>query len=261
VRGFWPKLLVVVAAVEAAVIAAPRVKARVFPQEQEPKIARGARLAAASGCFACHGAGGTGARPNPGAKSGEVPGFVGGTPMMYANDDAEIREYILDGAPKRLATQASHRAEVDAALLKMPAYRGRLSDAEVDALAAYVKAASGLSRPADDRAGKGYDLAVANNCFGCHGADGAGGTANPGSFKGTIPGFLGTDFHELVQSDDELRSWIRTGGIPRLQNNPAARHFTEGQALHMPAFERRLSPEEIDSLVALVHALRGTEPK
>jgi len=260
-RGFLPKLLLAIAVVEAAVIAAPHVFAAVFAPEPEPLVARGARLAAQSGCFACHGPGGTGQRPNPGAADGQVPGFVGGVPMMYANDDGELRGYILDGAPARLKNDASHRAKSGAALLKMPAFRGRLSDAEVDALVAYVKAASGLSRPTDDRAGKGYDLAVANNCFGCHGADGAGGTSNPGSLKGTIPGFLGSDFGELVHGDDELRSWIREGSIARLAENPAARHFTEGQVIHMPAFGKPLSADEIDSLVAMIHALREPAAK
>jgi len=260
-RGLLPKLLLFIAVVEAAVIAAPHVFASVFAPEAEPLVARGARLAAQSGCFACHGPGGTGQRPNPGASDGQVPGFVGGVPMMYANDDGELRAYILDGAPKRLKDDAHHKAQVESALLQMPAYRGRLSDAEVDALVAYVKAASGLSRPTEDRAGKGYDLAIANNCFGCHGADGAGGTSNPGSLKGTIPGFLGSDFGELVHDDGELRSWIREGSIPRLTSNPAARHFTEGQVLHMPAFGKRLSADEIDSLVAMIHALRAPAAK
>ena len=256
-RGLWSKVLLALVLIEAAVIAAPRVRSAVFAPEPENQVARGARLAASMGCFACHGPGGTGGHPNPGSASGEVPGFSGGVPMMYAEDDAELLAYIDDGLPPRRANDAAYKAKADAALLRMPAFKSRLAPGDAQALVAYVKAAAGLSRPSDDTASKGWDVATANGCFGCHGAGGAGGVRNPGSLKGVIPGFLGTDFSELVKGDDELRGWIRDGSIPRLANNPAAEHFLAGQVVHMPAFGKHLSDADLAALVALLHALRA----
>lgn len=62
---------------------------------------RGYRVAVRAGCFACHGPNGTGGVKNPGSRDGEVPGFAGGTPMMWVKSESELREYILDGAPER----------------------------------------------------------------------------------------------------------------------------------------------------------------
>src|SRR5689334_7565510 len=65
---------------------------------------RGFRVALRAGCFHCHGPNGTGGVKNPGSEDGEVPGFSGGTPMMWVKNEQEMREYILDGAPARKRT-------------------------------------------------------------------------------------------------------------------------------------------------------------
>jgi len=98
-------------------------------------------------------------------------------------------------------------------------------------------------------------VVTANGCFNCHGGMGIGGLPNPGSLKGYIPGFGGADFDELVRDDDELRSWIRTGGIPRLRNDVLASHFIERQHIRMPAFTDRLAPADLDGVVAYVRWL------
>src|SRR5258708_7479985 len=67
---------------------------------------RGARLAAAQGCFACHGPGGTGGVPNPRSEEGEVPAWSGGTLMMYVTAPEEVREWIQDGVSRRRASQS-----------------------------------------------------------------------------------------------------------------------------------------------------------
>jgi mono/diheme cytochrome c family protein len=228
----------------------------VFPP-QESAVARGERVAREAGCFACHGPGGSGHRPNPGSTLGEVPGFVDGAPGLYAADDVELREYIALGAPAAKLKSAAYLKERGAALLAMPAYGNRLAPADVDALVAYVDAVAGAGAPESGPAASGHALAVKLGCYGCHGPLGGGGVANPGSLKGYIPAFTGADLPELARDDDELRAWIRTGTVPRLQANPAARTFLERQALHMPGYASHLSPVELESLLALIHALRG----
>jgi mono/diheme cytochrome c family protein len=220
---------------------------------------RGLQAALRYGCFACHGPAGNGGVKNPGSKDGEVPGFSGGTPMMWAQSEDELRAYILDGAPARKRNDARHQEQMRAQALTMPAYRGYLSDAEVDDLLAYIGAVSGLVVPSDELARKGQDLAYRFACFHCHGPLGAGGVANPGSLKGYIPGWWGKDFRDLVRSDDELRAWIADGRIERLQRNSLARYFTESQRTQMPAYGDFLDDQQLAALVRYVRWINDAE--
>ncbi len=253
-RSAW--LLGLAAAAEAAVLAGLLLARTIKAPERASDVVRGERLARASGCFSCHGPGGTGHVPNPGAEGGEVPGFVGGTPMMYVEEDGEIAQYIAAGMPDRLRGDARYLAARERAVLQMPAYGGRLAPGDIHAIAAWVKAASGLDAPATGAAQKGFDLAGRLGCFACHGPMGAGRVANPGSLKGYIPAWTGADFRELARDDREIAEWIETGAASRLQANPAARHFLSAAVIQMPAFRERLAPGDVDSLIALIHALR-----
>lgn len=214
---------------------------------------RGYAVATRAGCFDCHGPDGVGGVANPGSKDGEVPGFTGGTLMMFVKSDAELREYIVDGAPARKRNDPRYRQSMEAQLLAMPAYRGYLSEAEIDDLVAYLRVASGLIVPADPSAARGQEIALTLNCFHCHGPMGAGGRANPGSLKGYVPGWWGKDFRELVRNDDELRAWIRDGSIERLRDQPIARYFIDGQRVSMPAYADFATDAELEALVHYVN--------
>ena len=50
----------------------------------------------------------------------------------------------------------------------------------------------------------------------------------------------------------ELRGWITEGQVPRLQDNPVARHFTEGQRIQMPGYGDRLNEDELKAVMAYV---------
>jgi len=163
-----------------------------------------------------------------------------------------LREYILDGAPPRKRDDPRHQARIEAQLLTMPAYRGHLSPGDVDDLIAYIRAVSGLIAPRDPVAARGHDLALRLGCFLCHGPMGAGGTGNPGSLKGYIPGWWGNDFRELVRDDAELRGWILDGGIARLREHPVARYFLTRQRVPMPAYRRFLSAQDLEALAHYV---------
>jgi len=177
--------------------------------------------------------------------------------MMFVANDNDIREYILDGAPAAKRARESYRAQMAAQVIRMPAYRGWVSDRDVDALVAYVRAASDLLLPADRAIARGATLAQQNGCFACHGDMGSGGLPNPGSLKGYIPGFIGEDFHDLVRSDDELHGWIRDGGVPRLREQALARVFLERQRVQMPGFKDHLSADDIDAIAAYVRWLEA----
>ncbi len=198
-----------------------------------------------SGCVACHGDAGLGDVGNPGSEETDVPGFVGGTAMMYVETEAEIREWILDGRPKRLKKPPAG----EKALIKMPAFRDRLSSEDVDALVAYYKAVGNYEPSMPDAARLGYKQAKKAGCFGCHGPAGRVGPKNPGSFKGYIPAWGSDDYFELVADKTERRQWIEDGGIPRFTENMAAQVFIKRQLIKMPAYADVLSAEQIDSIV------------
>jgi mono/diheme cytochrome c family protein len=204
------------------------------------------------GCFSCHGPGGGGGTKNPGSEDGTVPAFTERTQMMYVKTTDDLREYILDGAPRRKREDPEYRAEVEAAALRMPAFRPFLRAAQVDDLVAYLRTASGQVRPDTDLAARGADLAAEHGCFVCHGPLGAGGVANAGSLKGYIPSFWGADFEELVRDDDELRHWIADGELKRIVDQPIGGRFFRRQATKMPAYDRFLSEADIGALAAYV---------
>ena len=243
--------LVLLVVTQGAWIAYPHVRNVLFPPEAA-SAARGHELAVSLGCLACHGPGGGGGVHNPGSKEGEVPAFTEQTQMMYVKSTDDLREYVLDGAPKRRRDDPDYVETTKKAGLHMPAYRGFLTDAQLEDLVSYLRATSGQIIPDEKRAARGADIAIEQDCFSCHGPLGTGGVPNPGAFKGYIPGFWGADFDELVQNDDELREWIAEGHLDRIDNHPVGGFFSKRQRIKMASYGDYLSPDDIDALVAYV---------
>jgi len=256
VRRLVTRVLVGLALVQAGWLLFPVVRARVLGLEDTP-AARGRRLAATLGCFACHGPGGGGGTPNPGSEEKEVPAFTERTQMMYVKAPDDLREYILDGAPKRRRDDPEYRAKMEAAALRMPAYRSFVSARDVEDLVTYLRAASDQVLPDEAAAVHGAELATDLGCSACHGPLGAGGVPNPGSFKGYIPAFWGEDFDELVHDEDELRSWIAEGEIERIVKHPVGGRFFRRQAIKMPAYRRFVSEADIGALMSWVRWIRS----
>ncbi len=233
-------------------------------QPHTNEFLRGEEIATRMGCFACHGAGGLAGAPNPGSPVGEVPGFrLGGSIRFYVQSEPEITEWILYGAPRRLLGDASPArgangavSQADAGLIRMPAYQGLLLERELQDLVVFVRTVAALEQPGPPEVEKGRQLAFQMGCFGCHGIDGRGGPSNPGSFKGYIPPWDGSDFAELVRDDAELRQWILEGRIDRFEASPLATYFTHGQVIQMPAYRDVLKPAELEAIIGYVHWLR-----
>jgi mono/diheme cytochrome c family protein len=209
-------------------------------------VQRGANLARAEGCAGCH----------------EGPGASPLLPRTFADlddvDAATLREWILDGMPRVVRNDSELREPLDAAAIRMPAWRGRLSDGEVDDLVAYLRALGTADLPEDPRIRTGHAVAEQLGCFRCHGPGGHGAGANPGSLKGYIPPWDGPDFAELVVDETELREWILNGRPQRLQTNPLARFFLDHQAIRMPAFRGQVTEENLLAIEAYITALRAT---
>ncbi|HVR09732.1 MAG TPA: c-type cytochrome [Thermoanaerobaculia bacterium] len=248
-RSIVPWALAAVVLAEAAALAVVVVRDRWQAAAEAGPVQRGERVAQRMGCFGCHGPGGSGGIPDPDSRAGDVPTWVGGSWTMYNHDPGDVRDWILYGHP------AGQRPD-GGALIKMPAYRGRMSAADLADLTVYVLTVSQFGDPTDPKVAAGRDVALRFGCFGCHGAEGRGLIADPGSLKGYVPAWDGADYADLVRSDAELRQWVQKGAADRLRANPAARHFLDGEVIQMPAFGDRIKPPELDALAAYVRWVR-----
>jgi mono/diheme cytochrome c family protein len=255
-RGRLLAVLIAVALAQGAWIVYPWVRDFLFPPEETP-AARGHQVAVELGCLACHGPGGGGGVHNPGSKEGEVPAFTEQTQMMYVKSTDDLREYILDGAPKRRRDDPEYVAKMKQAGLHMPAYRGYITSRQLDDLVAYLRATSGQILPDEKLAARGAELAAEHDCFSCHAPMGAGGVPNPGSFKGYIPGFWSRDYDELVLNDDELHEWIAEGHLDRIEHHPVGGIYFERQRIKMPAYGDYLSADDVAALAAYVKWLHA----
>jgi len=221
-----------------------------------PAPERGRRLAERTGCFGCHGPGGRHGANNPGRTDKTVPNFADDV-MMYAKTPEEIHEWIHDGVTRKKAASFTWRADRDRGVLKMPAFKGRMNEKDMDDLVAYVMAASGMPEPDDSLAARGLERAEALGCVGCHGPGGRLARANPGSLKGYVPSWDGTDFPDVVRDSTEFRQWVEHGVSRRFEANPFARFFLRRAALKMPAYEKHLAPVDVHQLWAYVTWLRS----
>jgi mono/diheme cytochrome c family protein len=242
--------LSLVAAVLAAGVGFLAMRTRWQRAALDTPVARGRLVAEAMGCPACHGPGGGQPIANPGAKGGEVPGWTGGTWMMWNRDERDVRAWILKGRPE-------HREADQGALIKMPAYESRVGPRALDDLVAYVLAASNFGPIPDEAAAAGHEAAYRLGCFGCHGPEGRGLTMNPGSFKGYVPPWDGLDYPDLVRDDRELSQWVRRGASDRFLANPIARRILETQAISMPAYGDRVSDHELAAIAAYISWVRA----
>jgi mono/diheme cytochrome c family protein len=223
-------------------------------------VQRGAAVAAANGCFSCHGPGGTGGVGNAGHPDGDVPGFTKGTPMMYADSPEDVHAWIKDGITAKKKASTSYMAKRKKGALHMPDFGDRLGAGQIDDVAAYVRATSGEFLPADSvldsTLTRGIDLGKSLGCTSCHGAMGAGGPANPGSLKGYVPGWNGVDFPELVRDSTEFRLWVQEGTPARFKSSKLAMYFLRGGKTHMPAYHDRVSDSQLKDLWAFIRVMR-----
>lgn len=218
-------------------------------------VERGFRAAQAHGCFTCHGPGGLRGYEDDGRGVGAVPPFSPDEVKAHAKTDDEIREWILDGMPRRLKDEPPEPG--DAPVLSMPAFRDVLAPHEVDAIVAYVKAVSDFGPAPEGQALLGRDAAQTLGCFACHGPQGRGNASNPGSLKGYIPSWDGADYPDLVESEAEMREWVKDGSPKRLREHRVARVFLERQAVKMPAYGAHVKDEELAAIAAYIQWVRA----
>lgn len=110
-----------------------------FDVPDSPTVEEGLDAGARLGCFTCHGPQGRGATPNPRSLKGFIPPWDGPDFPELAQDSDEVREWILDGAPRRLRDNIAARFFLDRQVIQMPAYRGRISEEDVERLVRYIQ--------------------------------------------------------------------------------------------------------------------------
>ncbi len=220
-------------------------------------VLRGRLLAQEQGCVTCHWPWAQREIPNPGSRWSSVPLLAHGNARMYAADRAEIEQFIRHGAPRAWLDDPAVVKRLDRQHLRMPAYDEQLADNEIADLVAFTSAVERVELPGGERAAEGRRLAWKHGCLVCHGVEGSGGLANPGSLGGFVPGFLGGNFTDLVRDQAEFREWIVDGKSHRLEANPILRFFLRQQRISMPAYGEMLSDEEIGAIWAWVVEMRG----
>ena len=99
--------------------------------------ARGLELAETRRCFACHAAGGSGGRPNPGSFTGFVPGWYGADFRDLVRTREEFVGWVREGKVDRLSNNPLASRFIRHQRLQMPAY-SEIADDDLGALWAYV---------------------------------------------------------------------------------------------------------------------------
>src|SRR6202035_41271 len=109
-----------------------------FGAIDNPKAADGRDAAVTLGCFGCHGPEGRGLTLDPGSFKGYVPPWDGPDYPDLVRSGAELRQWIRNGRSDRFAANPAARHFLDTEAVKMPAYGPRVTDAQLDALEAYI---------------------------------------------------------------------------------------------------------------------------
>lgn len=247
--------LVAVVAV-LALVALPATRGALWRKELNP-VLRGRLLAAERGCITCHRPWSRREIPNPESRWGSVPRLAAGNARMYAETRAELEEFIRFGAPRAWLEDDDALLRLKRQRIRMPAYEASLSESEIADLVAFTAAIERVEPFGGETAVAGREAAEEHGCLICHGVEGSGGLANPGSLGGFVPGFLGGNFPDMVRDEAEFREWIVEGRSRRLEANPAVRFFLERQRISMPAYGEALSDEEIGQIWRWVEELRG----
>jgi mono/diheme cytochrome c family protein len=110
-----------------------------FEKPDEPRAEEGRLVADRTGCFHCHGPQGRGSMLGIRAFKGYIPAWDGADFGELSRSDAEIRSWILDGGTRRAYGNPVARWLMERQPIKMPAYRGRLTEDEVARIVAYIR--------------------------------------------------------------------------------------------------------------------------
>ena len=200
----------------------------------DPHVAMGAHLFTQFACSACHG------EQGKGGVSTDVPALTGvGTAFTVA----QLTDIINHGLGESANPNKPY----------MPVWGPVISTTQVNDLVEYLQA--GLPKVADTEpvavpasqgaAVAGAALYVKYGCINCHGPSGLGGVPNPESEDKAIPPLSGQDFRGEFNTDEKIKSMIRSGSV--LGKPPIT---------SMPHWGGVISEENLNNLVAYLKTLQ-----
>jgi cytochrome c oxidase cbb3-type subunit III len=238
---------------------APVAFSQTRPSAAPTDLATGQRIFDAQ-CAWCHGNGGDGgAGPNLHGK------------LLHATSLASILDIINKGIPGT----------------DMPSFR--LTERETRQAATYVLSLSrSAARPGPGNAERGAAVYQSSGCGSCHVVEGRGGILGPeltsiGGRRGALylreaivkpaashpPGYLvvravqtsGAEVRGIRVNEDVFYVQIRDAGgnVHVLEKSQLSQLDREPDATLMPSYESRLSPAQLDDLVAYLGTLRGAK--
>jgi len=195
----------------------------------EPPPAYEGRRLYVSYCQLCHGTGGKG--DGPLAQKMQIsPADL--TTTVRSRSDTILRKIITGEGRQTITGRDRHNLLSDA----MPEWKDIFSDAQIDALIAYLRFL-GRSRHAllgDPEVGLQL---YARYCQVCHGVDGEG--------DGIMTRLL--DMNPMDHTNPNETE--------RLDNDELARSILDGKGVYMPAWRGILSQEDIEALVSYIRLL------
>jgi mono/diheme cytochrome c family protein len=112
--------------------------AEYFP-EMPDRAYEGSVIAHDYGCFGCHGPSGMGGLRNPKSFTGIIPSWDGHHFKELVKNDAELREWIMEGTIKRLTEHPIGNFFLKRQVIQMPAYKDQISEEELQNLMIYIK--------------------------------------------------------------------------------------------------------------------------
>jgi hypothetical protein len=118
-------------------IAAYKVLSGMIQPPVDSAARKGQEIARGWGCFACHGAAGSGGYPNPGSFTGFIPGWYGADFEDMVQNRDEFDGWVRQGVIPRLVRHPVAPYFLKRQRIRMPAYTS-LSNDELDALWEYV---------------------------------------------------------------------------------------------------------------------------
>ena len=235
---------------------------------QSPSLGRASAADVAAGqrifdaqCAWCHGAGGTG---------GTGPDLHRAA-LRHAATDSALVDVVRTGIPGT----------------EMPSFAVALTERMAWQTAAYVRSLGRASaRPLPGDPARGGAVYESSGCAGCHVVSGRGGVLGPdltsiGGLRGAPylreslikpeaahpPGYLvvravttaGGEIRGIRVNEDVFWVLVRdaSGNVRALQKSELARLEREPEGTLMPSYASRLSPGELDDLVAYLASLRG----
>jgi|SRR5690554_584412 len=105
-----------------------------------------------------------------------------------------------------------------------------------------------IRKPEKTAFARGYQVALDNGCFNCHGPSGIQGIPNPNSKPEEVPAWQGGTAMMYIFGPNDIEHWVLDGGLPSQKPDTTA-------LIQMPAYREVLSAKEFQDLKVYLEAV------